>query len=253
MKTPFHFVSGVLVLLLLTSSAAAKPAQWLSAKVTGKVIWNGAVLRSGQNLNGGDRIQTGRTGRTLLLKDRDRVIVTPNSRFQVPAESGRNYRTELFQYFGTMKYEIAPAPWRRFSVRTPYLAVVVKGTAFRIDISSDRTTVSVTEGAVQVVDGDTGERVLLKPGQAVSTLHRPSAGLISSPSRAGLSDDGVGGILGSAGSELGGNLDAEIGIDIGGTSASAGARASAGRLGGSAGASVGGGAAGIGAGVGLDF
>lgn len=247
-----HYAFCSLALLLLTSGAAAKSAQWTSAKVTGQVILNGAALRSGQNLNGGDKIRTGRDGRTLLLKDRDHVIVTPNSRFQVPAESRGNYRTELFQYFGTMKYEIAPAPWRRFSVRTPYLAVVVKGTAFQVDISSGKTTVSVIRGAVQVIDGDTGERVLLRPGQAVTTLHKPNAGLVSGTIRAELTDGGAAGILGSAAPGLPGKLGAGIGIDAGGTSATAGAGASVGELGGSAGASVGGGT-GIGAGVGLDF
>lgn len=253
MSQPAHLPFGVFVVLLMMSGAAAKSGQWLSAKVSGQVLRNGTNLHSGQGLEIGDKIRTGRAGRVLIVKDKDRVIVTPNSRFQVPRERSPNYRTELFQFLGTMKYDVEFAPWRRFAVRTPYLAIVVKGTAFKVDIGSNKTTVSVTRGAVQVTDGDTGQRALLKAGQMVTTLHRPNAGLVTSTMRSDLQgQDGAGNLL-SAEQGLTASVEAGVDIGVGGSSgtASAGAGASAGGIGGSAGASVG--AGGVGASVGLDF
>ena len=246
--------------LALTVTASAQPVQWKASKATGQVLRNEDSLHSGDYLDNGDRIRTGRTGRALLVHNRSKVIVNPNSRFQIPPTTGQSQLTELFQFHGTMQYDVAHAPWRRFRVRTPFLAIVVKGTAFEIDIQSDSTKVSVTRGAVQVIDADTGERTLLTPGQSVSTRHRPNAGLEQQIRRAGdLPETLNGGPPGIGGLPGGGTaaVNANAGISSGALNAEAGVSVDAGAgdigVGVGVSANVGGALGGIGGGLGGDL
>lgn len=247
--------------LLLAADASAQTAQWIASKASGHVLRNNEdMVTSGEHLDLGDRIKTGRNGRALLVHNRSKVIVTPNSRFQIPPSQSRNQLTEIFQYYGRLQYDVSHKPWRQFRVRTPYLAIVVKGTQFDIDIESSSTTVSVSRGAVQVIDSDTGQRSLLTPGQSITTRHRPNAGLVLQSRRADGNGSGTGSGAGSGGVSVNADIGSGgigIGVDAGSAGVSASAGVGAGGLGAGAtagdssvGASVGGGGVSVGVGGG---
>ena len=65
-----------------------------------------------------------------------------------------------------------------FEVRTPHLAVVVKGTSFTITVTPHETKVVVVEGVVGVSDPLTGDAVDLGAGQSVVRGIVEQAGLV---------------------------------------------------------------------------
>jgi hypothetical protein len=161
---------GVLALPLLTASAGA--AEWWIERMSGNVqIHDGeawVALDAGRELNAGDAIWTGRNGRILLMNDQGSVLLAPKSLVKIPAQALPNSFSVLFQTHGTVSAKVDKRRKRHFSIQTPYLAAVVKGTEFDVGINGDVTVVNVTEGLVGVVDVETGETVDVPAGSAVS-------------------------------------------------------------------------------------
>jgi len=118
-----------------------------------------AQVRS--TLSPGDTIATGATGRAMLTRGDDYVVVAPRSRLVLPQEEQAKGFTRLIQQVGTMLYKVKHTGVPHFAVDTPMLAAVVKGTSFTIVVDKDRTAVQVTDGVVEVSSsaGDTSRLV----------------------------------------------------------------------------------------------
>ncbi|HSG95859.1 MAG TPA: FecR family protein [Afifellaceae bacterium] len=172
-------------------------------------------LDADRDLKAGDSIWTGRNGRILLMNNQGSVLLAPKSLVKIPAQALPNRFSVLFQTHGTVSADVDKRRTRHFSIQTPYLAAVVKGTEFDVEIDGDETRVSVFEGLVGVVDVDTGETVDVPAGSEVSTAARaggplgPVAAMAasgksgSSASTSGSS--GSGGGSGGSGNDRGGN------------------------------------------------
>ena len=164
-------LAGVLALPLLTASAEA--ADWRIERMSGDVqIHDGGswvTLNQDRELNAGDSIWTGRNGRILLKNDQGSVLLAPKSLVKIPAQTLPRNFSVLFQTHGTVSAEVDKRRTRHFSIQTPYLAAVVKGTEFDVEVKKKQTSVSVNEGMVGIVDIDTGETVDVPAGFAVST------------------------------------------------------------------------------------
>ena len=164
-------LAGVLALPLLSASAGA--AEWWIERMSGNVqIHDGGswvTLNQDRELNAGDSIWTGRNGRILLKNDQGSVLLAPKSLVKIPAQALPNNFSVLFQTHGTVSAEVDKRRTRHFSIQTPYLAAVVKGTEFEVGIERKQTSVSVSEGLVGVVDINTGDTVDVPAGFAVST------------------------------------------------------------------------------------
>ena len=164
-------LAGVLALPLLSASAEA--AEWWIERMSGNVqIHDGTswvALDEGRSLNAGDSIWTGRNGRILLMNGQGSVLLAPKSLVKIPAQTLPRNFSVLFQTHGTVSAEVDKRRTRHFSIQTPYLAAVVKGTEFEVEIKKKQTSVSVSEGLVGVVDIDTGDTVDVPAGFAVST------------------------------------------------------------------------------------
>ena len=213
-------LAGVLALPLLAASAEA--AQWWIERMSGNVqIHDGESwirLDADRELNAGDSIWTGRNGRIHLMNDQGSVLLAPRSLVKIPAQALPNNFSVLFQTHGTVSANVDKRRTRHFSIQTPYLAAIVKGTEFDVEIERRQTNVSVSEGLVGVVDIDTGETVDVPAGSEVSTAAKAGGGLFGRAVAAAASgESGSSSSTNSGGGSGGGNDrgDRENGSDRG--------------------------------------
>ncbi|WP_377844055.1 FecR domain-containing protein [Bosea sp. UC22_33] len=148
--------------------AVAQDNVWTVAKSSGEA-WVGsashpASLTQKTELRPGDSIRTGRTGRVLLVRGQETILVSPNSAISLP-EAGRSGLSTVIQQAGTILLDVEKRNVQHFEVETPYLAAVVKGTRFRVSVTVGHTKVEVVRGQVQVTDFRSGDYTLVNPQQ----------------------------------------------------------------------------------------
>jgi len=216
-------LAGVLALPLLAASAGA--AEWWIERMSGDVqIHDGkswVALDAGRELNAGDAIWSGRNGRILLMNDQGSVLLAPKSLVKIPAQALPSSFSVLFQTHGTVSAKVDNRRNRHFSIQTPYVAAVVKGTEFDVEIDKKQTRVSVSEGLVGVVDVETGETVDVPAGSVVAATARAGGrlGLVVAavaPGKSGSSsstNSGGGSRSGGSGGSSGSGGDNENGDD----------------------------------------
>jgi ferric-dicitrate binding protein FerR (iron transport regulator) len=151
-------------------AAEAPPhiASWRVLEVAGSaryrvpagISWSQAEL--GQALPPGSRIITEEDGTLTIERSGETITMKPNARLMLPPD----YRTQRArQEVGGLSYHVDRTRGRRFEVETPYAALVVKGTAFDVDVTADGMAVAVERGLVEVTSRD-GATADLTPGDA---------------------------------------------------------------------------------------
>ena len=130
------------------------------------------ALTPNVRLGAGSTIETGRDGRVVLVRGDETIIVSPGTALALPAANNSGMATTILQSFGTILLQVEKRAQQHFEVETPFLAAVVKGTKFTVTVEPAGAAVHVVEGAVQVIDLDTGDMGLVRPGQ---TAHSPAA------------------------------------------------------------------------------
>ncbi len=210
-------VAYLFIALMLPGFAAA--AEWQIVRMSGDVrIFSGNVtwvsLKPDRQLNPGDAIWTGHNGRVMLSSADGRVLLNPRSLVKIPSQRLPGNYTVLFQSMGTVEADVEKRNERHFSIRSPYLAAVVKGTKFSIEIDDEKTRLSVTEGVVEATDNQTGQSLNVSAGQYVATLNGIAGGF--SGNAPGASPAEGGGFGGSGGGSGGGAGDGSGGSGGGG-------------------------------------
>ena len=167
--TRWTAIKAAAILMLSGSSEMALAATegWRISEASGKV----SVLRAGRQtvaarggtLMAGDIVQTGAGGRAVMARDEEFVVVAPNSRLQIPGEDRTGF-TRFVQEVGNAIFKVRKRATQHFSVETPYLAAVVKGTTFSITVDENGSSVQVVEGMVEVSTLDGASRELLGAG-----------------------------------------------------------------------------------------
>src|SRR5437899_665043 len=171
-----------LVLGAASSARAAEDGTWSVSKSSGGV-WvttTGAEpvsLSHEEILKPGDTIRTGRTGRVLLVRGEETVLISPNSVVGLPAEKKDGLSTTISQQAGSILLEVEKRNVKHFEVETPYLAAVVKGTQFSVTVGAGSTKVGVLRGQVEVSDFRTGQIAQVMPGQAATAFEQGKPGL----------------------------------------------------------------------------
>lgn len=204
-------LAGVLALPLLTASAGA--ANWWIERMSGNVqVHNGETwirLDQDRELNAGDSIWTGRNGRILLMNDQGSVLLAPKSLVKIPAQALPSNFSVLFQTHGMVSAKVDKRRKRHFSIQTPYLAAVVKGTEFDVEVAGEETRVAVREGLVGVVDVETGKTVDVPAGTVMASATdvggRPSGMTVTATAHDGAGDGSSSSSSSSSGGASGGS------------------------------------------------
>jgi FecR protein len=174
-------VSLVLALLFLISVAAdtllpraeaaeAMPhtASWRVLESTGSAryrlpggaSWSQAEV--GDVLPPGTRIITDEAGTLTVERSGEAITMRPSARLMLPP---RYLMHRARQEAGNLNYRIEVSRDHRFEVETPYASLLVKGTAFEVDVTDVGVAISVERGRVEVTSR-AGAAAELAPGHA---------------------------------------------------------------------------------------
>lgn len=165
----------VVVAALLMGAAAARAADvWTVVQAIGdvQIAPPGATAidaRDAMPVPDGSTVSTGQTGRAVLLRGRETIVMSPSSIVTLPSGPNRDM-SKVRQRTGTLLFKIGKKPEAHFEVDTPYLAAVVKGTTFTVKVSTAGATVHVLEGAVEVATTNRENVFLTRAGQISSVF-----------------------------------------------------------------------------------
>lgn len=174
--------AGLLVLCSAMQVEAEDAAPWRVSKSSGEV-WmttsgvQKASLTDDTLLKPGDSIRTGRSGRVLLTRGEETILISPNSVVALPDKPQDGLSTTIIEQAGSILIKAEKRNVKHFQVETPYLAAVVKGTQFRVDVGQKGSRVEVLEGKVEVSDFKTGQFALVLPGQRAQVQAAGNHGL----------------------------------------------------------------------------
>jgi hypothetical protein len=180
-------MAGILCGYAAGMAIADETAPWHVSKTSGEV-WmttsgvQEASLTNDTLLKPGDNIRTGRSGRVLLTRGEETILISPNSVIALPEQQQDGLSTTIIQQAGSVLVHAEKRNVKHFQVETPFLAAVVKGTRFRVSVTDRGSNVEVTEGRVEVSDFKTGQFALVLPGQAAKVATSGRGGLLLSGS-----------------------------------------------------------------------
>jgi hypothetical protein len=175
-------IAAAFVLATASVAFAADGGDWTVHKSSGEVWLGGsgvqqASLKQEDVLKPGDTIRTGRSGRVLLKRGDEIILVSPNSVVGVPAQKKEGLSTTIMQQAGSILLDVEKRNVKHFEVETPYLAAVVKGTQFRVTVNAGKTTVDVVRGQVEVADFKSGQIAQVMAGQHATAFAGGKTGL----------------------------------------------------------------------------
>lgn len=159
----------VLTIMLATSSVPAIADDWHVVRLRGTVLHleDGAWQKlSRGDVVSDDRIIKSLNGRATFQRNDEVVELATNSVIQIMDKSGRDYTT-VVGHEGSVSFDVDARNVYHFSVVTPHLAAVVKGTAFSVTAGPATSTLSVTRGVVLVEDTQFGQQMSVTAGEQV--------------------------------------------------------------------------------------
>lgn len=130
------------------------------------------------------------SGRAVLVRGEESVLVEPNSRVQLPGDP-INGNTQVLQNLGSAIYKIGKQKKPHFQVDTPYMAAVVKGTAFTVTVGAGEASVAVSEGLVEVSTPGQADVEFVRPGFTALVSHDRNGQISIEPTRAGETPKGI--------------------------------------------------------------
>jgi hypothetical protein len=177
-----RLMMAVLVWCIASNAFAAEGGVWSVSKSSGEV-WvttRGAgpvSLTQEEVLKPGDTIRTGRSGRVLLKRGEETILLAPNTVIGLPAQQKEELSTTILQQAGSILLDVEKRNVKHFEVETPYLAAVVKGTQFAVTVNDASTRVEVRRGQVEVADFKSGQIAQVIPGQTATAFANGNPGL----------------------------------------------------------------------------
>lgn len=167
------FIVALWAGIMLATFGSVSAAEWRVEKISGDVRVHGASekwipAKPGQILNSGDSVWTGQASRAQLATDDGTVLLKPRTLVKIPSRRLARGMTVLYQAKGEITAKVRKKKSNHFSVETPFLAAVVKGTEFTIEIKSDHSRLSVKSGIVGATDTSTGESIDVTAGQSIT-------------------------------------------------------------------------------------
>lgn len=173
----FGFITLILASMSLASQAFALEDRAWNVESHAGTVWvqqaalQPVALNPNESLRAGSTIETGDDGRVVLVRGDESIIISPRTSLALPEQNDNGMATTILQSFGTILLQVEKRAKQHFEVETPFLAAVVKGTKFTVTVDQSGAAVHVVEGAVEVIDLDTGDIGMVRPGQ---TAHTPA-------------------------------------------------------------------------------
>lgn len=160
--------------LLFSLSSNAMAAGWTADRVRGEVLVEAGSsweqVQRGIEINDGARLKTGASGRVDLSRGKDHFSLGANTSVQI-RDSGSDLMTSVIQSAGVVSVDVERRNVQHFSVQTPFLAAVVKGTRFTVTSDSSGSHVDVDRGVVQVQDNSNDLVADVHPGQTADVTN----------------------------------------------------------------------------------
>jgi len=175
------YAAIVLAMVVFSNTGHAEPA-WQVESRSGDV-WiaqEGATpvaLGGEQMLTTGTMLTTGANGRVIIRRGEEAIVVAPNTSIQLAPQSRQGLATTIIQSIGTILLSVDKKDHQHFEVETPYLAAVVKGTKFAVTVAGGKSSVHVVQGAVEVMDFESGDVGMVRPGQTADVSAGSGIGL----------------------------------------------------------------------------
>ncbi|WDR04776.1 FecR domain-containing protein [Devosia rhodophyticola] len=144
------------IVIALSSAGAVLADDWTADRLRGIVMqldgtdWRPVVR--GEVISDDRHIRTLASGRVEFVRGAERISVGGDTDIQISDAAGSRRMTTVLQLIGTVSIEAERRNVQHFSVLTPYLAAVVKGTRFTVRIRNGASNVVVDRGVVQVRD-----------------------------------------------------------------------------------------------------
>jgi hypothetical protein len=158
----------VLFLLMFLAAAPVFADDWQVNRVRGEVTQQiGGTWRQvsrGEIIPTNRYVRTSENGRVGLIRGRETIELEANTQIRIK-DAGADLMTTVLQDFGVVSIEAERRNVQHFSVQTPFLAAVVKGTRFTVRSDNSGATVEVDRGVVQVQDTVNDLVVDVRPGQ----------------------------------------------------------------------------------------
>jgi hypothetical protein len=253
MRRPFVPLLFGIALLAVSISSYGAPWGWLVQKTSGSAVYSSSktaqhALKKGLMLERGATVRTGDNGRVLLVRSQESVFIGPYSVAAIAAHPTPGMQTTILVKSGQGNFAVRKKSRAHFSVETPYLVAVVKGTKFKVAVARSSAEVSVQEGRVEVKALKSGRYADVLAGQKAVVDAAGNLKLFGKGKLAAIRQGMPRAPVVATGS-FDGNSTAQAGVNVGGSSVGVGASVGGGvSVGGSA--SVGGASAGVGASVG---
>ncbi|WP_243371450.1 FecR domain-containing protein [Microvirga solisilvae] len=156
--------------LLLLSTAPALAEDWVVAKVSGEAwiaVPNASPARAtaGMPIPDGATFSTRHNGRAQLERGPESILVSPNTTISPQSTTFFGTSTTIHQQTGRIELEVEKRNVKHFTVKTPLLAAVVKGTRFTVSVTATTADVQVSRGLVEVSDLRNGSSADVGSGQ----------------------------------------------------------------------------------------
>lgn len=164
-----------LIVLFALDPALAGEAPWHITAQEGavRVAQPGQQPADGalnQPLAAGTTVTTGAASHAKLENGLQSIDVGANSRMTIAADSNDGM-TRILQGLGTILFQVDHREAQHFTVETPLLAAVVKGTIFTVTSMSDRDQVHVASGLVEVHALKSNMMRDVASGETASIMH----------------------------------------------------------------------------------
>lgn len=162
-------LSIAFILSLLAVDAAAAASDWKVSRLQGQAsqFYSGdwLPLHPGDVVSDSAILSTGKDGVLELGRNDEKVTIGAGSQVQL-FDRGDPRFTEIRQNVGSVGVEAHVEKSPHFSVRTPFLAAVVKGTVFAVKTTDHQSLVAVQRGRVKTIDAAGKSNIDVKVGQS---------------------------------------------------------------------------------------
>lgn len=150
-------------------SAFALADDWMVDRLRGEVLvmthgaW--APLQRGDIVSDSSRIRSAEGSRVTFTRGAEAIELDGATEIRIFDQQGERMTT-VMQAYGSVTVEAERLQIQHFSIQTPFLAAIVKGTRFTVRSDDSQSSVDVARGLVQVQDYTHGVATDIAPGQS---------------------------------------------------------------------------------------